>query len=84
MITAPDFMKSDYFYYKDEVQALKPEAPEAMKREFEEYYNLGTNIEDDYPEIDTPYHTWDGRIVSRPEFKAVRDKYDIIHAGDPD
>ena len=57
MIVAPDFMKSDYFYCKDEIQALKPEASEAMKREFEEYYNLGCNIEDDYPEIDTPYHT---------------------------
>lgn len=84
MIVTPEFMRSDFFYEKDGIQALKPEAPDAMKRDFEEYYNLGCDIEEDYPDIDVPYHTWDGRIISRPEFQAVRDKYDMIHAGDPD
>lgn len=84
MIDMPEFMRSEFFYRKGEVEALKPEAPEAMKRELEEYYNLWCDIEGGYPEIDTPYHTWDGRIVSRPEFKTVRDRYNMIHAGDPD
>ena len=55
-----------------------------MKREFEKVYNLEQDIEEHHPEIDVPYHTWDGRIISRPEFKAVRDRYNVIHAEDPD
>lgn len=80
----PGFMDSEYCIVKDGEVALKPEAPEAMKRELEEYYNLVCDIEERHPEIDVPYHTWDGRIISRPEFKAVRDRYNAIHAGDPD
>lgn len=84
MRDVPDFMDSEYCIVKDGEVALKPEAPEAMKQEFEKYYNLICDIEEDYPEIDVPYHTWDGRIISRPEFKAVRDRYNAIHAEDPD
>nr|DAH50220.1 MAG TPA: hypothetical protein [Caudoviricetes sp.] len=80
----PEFMESEYFYTKDGEAALKPEAPESMKREFEKVYNLEQDIEEHHPEIDVPYHTWDGRIISRPEFKAVRDRYNAIHAEDPD
>ncbi len=79
----PKFMTSEFFYYKGDVQALKPEAPEELKREFEECYNLEYDIEEDYPDIETPYHTWDGRIESRPEFKATRDKYNMMHAWEP-
>lgn len=84
MRDVPDFMDSEYCIVKDGEVALKPEAPEEMKQEFEKYYNLICDIEEDYPEIDVPYHTWDGRIISRPEFKAVRDRYNAIHAEDPD
>ncbi len=85
MRTMSEFMGSEFFYdTEDGIEALKPEAPEAMKREFEEVYNLEWDIEDDYPEIDTPYHTWDGKIISRPEFKPMRDKYNELHAGDLD
>ena len=84
MRDVPDFMDSEYCIVKDGEVALKPEAPEEMKQEFEKYYNLICDIEEDYPEIDVPYHTWDGKIISRPEFKVVRDRYNAIHAGDPD
>jgi hypothetical protein len=84
MRIAPEFMGSEYFYMKDGVEALKSEAPEAMKREFEEYYNLECDIEDDYPEMEAPYHTLDGKIVNRLEFKPIRDKYRELHRWDPD
>lgn len=84
MRIAPEFMGSEYFYEQNDLPALKPEAPEAMKREFEEFYNLEYDIEDDYPEMEVPYHTLDGRIVNRPEFKPIRDKYRELHRWDPD
>ena len=84
MIVTPEFMESEFYYMRDGIAALKPEAPEAMKHEFEKAYNLEYDIEEDYPEIGVPYHTWDGKIVNRPEFKPIRDKYRELHRWDPD
>lgn len=81
MRDVPKFMMSEFFYHKGDVQALKPEAPEELKREFEEYYNLECSIEDDYPELSVPYHTWDGKIVDRLEFKEIRNAYRELEWG---
>ena len=81
---APGFLGSKYFYTKDGIEGLKPEAPESMKREFQEYYNLECDIEDEYPKIEVPYHTLDGRIVNCLKFKRIRDEYREIHRWDPD
>ena len=63
---APKFTDSEYFEAKPKWR-MKPEAPDELKKQFEEYMNSSTLLKRMYPKFDDPYVCWDGEVREKSE-----------------
>lgn len=64
MRSMPEFMESEYFVNDGPRGRMKDDAPDKLKKEFEEYNNVRAYPDDeDYPDFAFPYVTWEGKVI---------------------
>lgn len=67
---APSFWGSQYFVMKPKFR-LTEDAPEEMKKEFEEFFVDWDLGQSEHPEMETPTYIWNGTIVDKARTDAV-------------
>lgn len=62
-IIAPKYMQSKYYVQKGVKDYLKPEAPDWMKKEYEDYHNnfCAGGLDDG------KFLTWEGKLIDTPK-----------------